>query len=371
MRDYFNNLQNWKVLNNTLDHWLIALALFSLIFFGLIAAKKFFIYELKKWETSKRFVQLDRILMRMVQRTNNFVVLLFAVYGGAQALDLSNKTDKTIRSLLIIAFLIQIAIWGQMLLSSFLKKIIARRMSEDASSVPVLSLIGFFIQISLWILVVLLILDNLGVNVTTLIAGLGVGGIAIALAAQKILEDLFSSLSIALDKPFTHGDFIVVGDMKGTVEKIGIKTTRVRSLSGELLIFSNSDLLQSRIQNYQRMYQRRILFTVSVIYETPPQKIRRVSEIIREAIEAQKLTRFDRAHFFKYGEYSLDFEAVYFVLDPDYNKYMDIQQAINLTIFEAFAKEGIEFSYPTQRQYFHPGDGPKEPHEKTKATRQP
>ncbi len=167
----------------------------------------------------------------------------------------------------------------------------------------------------------LLALDNLGVDVTALVAGLGVGGIAVALAVQSILGDLFASLSIVLDKPFVIGDFIIVGDLLGTVENVGIKTTRVRSLSGEQLIFSNADLLNSRIRNYGRMYERRVVFTVGVTYDTPRHKLE---------------------------DFSLDFETVYYVQDPAYNLYMDIQQAINLELYQRFADEGIEFAYPTQ-----------------------
>ncbi|MGE3526922.1 MAG: mechanosensitive ion channel family protein, partial [Gemmatimonadales bacterium] len=179
-------------------------------------------------------------------------------------------------------------------------------------------------------------------------AGLGVGGVAVALALQKILGDLFASLAIVLDKPFVLGDFIIVDDYLGSIENIGLKTTRVRSLSGEQLVFSNSDLLGSRIRNYGRMFERRVVFSIGVIYQTTKEQLQAIPGIIRTAIEAQDKTRFDRSHFQKYGDFSLDFETVYYVKSPDYNIYMDIQQAINLQIFEEFGKRGIEFAYPTQ-----------------------
>jgi small-conductance mechanosensitive channel len=196
--------------------------------------------------------------------------------------------------------------------------------------------------------VLLLVLDNLGVNITALVAGLGVGGVAVALAVQTILSDLLSSLSIALDKPFVIGDFLMVGDMLGSVEYVGLKTTRLRSLSGEQLVFSNTDLLGSRIRNFGRMYERRVAFNLGVTYQTTREQIRKVPAIIREAIETQDRTRFDRSHFKEYGAYSLNFESVYYINGPDYNQYMDIQQAINLTIHEGFEREGIDFAYPTQ-----------------------
>jgi small-conductance mechanosensitive channel len=199
-----------------------------------------------------------------------------------------------------------------------------------------------------WAAVLLVLLDNLGVNITTLIAGLGVGGIAVALAAQNVLGDLFSSLSIVLDKPFVVGDFIVVGDFLGSVEHVGLKTTRLRSLSGEQVVFSNTDLLNSRIRNYGRMFERRIVSSIGVTYQTPVAKLRRIPEIIREIVEEQDRVRFDRAHFQTFADSALTFEIVYYVLTPDYNYYMDVQQNINLALFERLAAEGVEFAYPTR-----------------------
>jgi small-conductance mechanosensitive channel len=154
-----------------------------------------------------------------------------------------------------------------------------------------------------------------------------------------------------LDRPFVIGDFIIVGEHLGTVEHIGIKTTRVRSLSGEQLVFSNADLLASRIRNYKRMFERRVVFSIGVVYQTPYEKLKKIPALIQEIIEGQEQVRFDRAHFREYAPYSLDFEIVYWVKDPDYNIYMNIQQAINLAIFQQFEKEGIEFAYPTQSLY--------------------
>ena len=186
---------------------------------------------------------------------------------------------------------------------------------------------------------------------TMLIAGLGIGGIAIALAMQNVLGDLLASLSIALDKPFKVGDFLTIGEEKGTVEHIGIKSTRLRSISGEQIVMSNSDLLSSRVRNFGLLFERRINFKIGIVYETPREKIKQVPKILEEAIRAQPKTRFDRAHFTAFGDFSLNYEAVYFVLDPAYGTYMDVQQAINLRIHEEFEKAGIEFAYPTVVQY--------------------
>jgi small-conductance mechanosensitive channel len=200
----------------------------------------------------------------------------------------------------------------------------------------------------LWLAILLLALDNLGFNVTALIAGLGVGGVAVALAVQNILGDLFASLSILIDKPFVVGDFIVIDDYMGSVEHVGLKTTRVRSLSGEQLVFSNSDLLKSRLRNYGRMFERRVVFTLGVTYQTPREQLKQIPAILKAAVEAQERTRFDRSHFAKYGDFSLNFETVYYVLGPDYTLYMNIQQAINLYVHEQFEQAGIDFAYPTQ-----------------------
>jgi len=196
--------------------------------------------------------------------------------------------------------------------------------------------------------VVLVALDNFGVKVTTLVAGLGVGGIAAALAVQNILGDLFASVSILLDRPFEIGDFIIVGAQMGTVERIGLKSTRVRALSGEQLVFANADLLSSRIQNFKRMQERRVLFGLGVTYDTPTEKMERIPQILREIVSAQPNARLDRAHFSKYADWSLNFEVVYYMKVPDYNAYMDTQQIINLEILKRFRAEGIEFAFPTQ-----------------------
>ena len=204
------------------------------------------------------------------------------------------------------------------------------------------------IKVIVWGIGIISVMDYMGYPVKTALAGLGIGGIALAIASQTILGDLFSYFSIFFDKPFEAGDFIIVGDFLGTVEKIGIKTTRITSLSGEQLIFSNTDLTNSRIRNYKRMQKRRVVFKFGVIYQTPLEKMKEIPSIIKQIISSVEDTIFDRAHFFAFGSSSLDFEVVYYVLSSDYNKYMDIQQEINQKIMEEFEKREIEFAYPTQ-----------------------
>ena len=211
--------------------------------------------------------------------------------------------------------------------------------------------LGFLVRILLWSVLLLMALDNVGIEIGPVLTGLGVGGIAVALAVQNVLGDLFASLSIVLDKPFVIGDFIVIDDYKGNIEHIGLKTTRVRSLSGEQLVLGNADLLKSRIRNFKRMQERRILFTLGVVYQTPRETAARIPDMLKDVIESTDSTRFDRAHFKSFGPSSLDFEVVYYVLVPEYNTYMDIQQKMNLEIMRRFEAEGIEFAYPTQTLY--------------------
>jgi len=220
------------------------------------------------------------------------------------------------------------------------------------------SLNGIFnvFKVIAWGLAIVFFLDNLGFKISSVIAGLGIGGVAVALAAQAVLGDVFSYFSILFDRPFTVGDFIIIGDYLGTVEYIGIKTTRIRSLSGEQVIFSNSDLTNSRVRNYKRMDRRRVVFQLGVTYQTKLEQLKEIPKIIERIIKNTKDTAFDRAHFFSYGDFSLIYEVVYYVISADYNKYMDIQQQINFAIKEEFENKGIEFAYPTQTLFLNKTD---------------
>jgi len=291
---------------------------------------------------------LDDDLVTVLRRTQWWFLLVLALFVGTLYLDLPAQGDRVVQSVTILALLLQAGLWSSTFLVQRLERYRQHRMETDPGSVTTINAVNFLVRIALWSIVLLLALDNLGINVTALIAGLGVGGIAVALAVQNILGDLFASLSIVLDKPFAVGDFLIVDNFLGTVEHVGLKTTRMHSLSGEQLVFSNSDLLNSRIRNYGRMYERRVVFPIGVTYQTPRAKLEKIPDIMREAVEAQAQTRFDRSHFKEYGNFSLNFETVYFILSPDYTLYMDIQQAVNLHIHQRFEEEEIEFAYPTQ-----------------------
>lgn len=293
---------------------------------------------------------IDDAIVTMAETTNLVVLAPPALYLGAQSLALPPPLALWLRIVAMICLLIQIAIWGSALIGRWVERYREQNLETNAAAVGTTRVLSFIARLVLFSVLLLLALDNLpGVEITALVASLGIGGIAVALAVQNILGDLFASLSIALDKPFVLGDFIKVDDMLGTVEQIGLKTTRLRSLSGEQLIFANADLLNSRIQNFKRMEERRIVFTIRVGYETSTEQVRAIPAMLREIVEAQEQVRFDRAHFARFTDFDLIFEVVYFVLSPDYMLYMDIQQAINLAILERFRAHGIDLAYPTHR----------------------
>lgn len=280
------------------------------------------------------------------QRTHLWLLLLVALAVSARYLDLPARPARLLDIIATVAVFVQVGLWLSAALTSWLTRYRERSLREDSGAATSIAAIGFIGRLLLWAVVLLLTLSNLGVDVTALIAGLGIGGIAVALAVQNILGDLFASLSIVIDKPFVIGDFIIVDDYLGSVEYVGLKTTRVRSLAGEQIVFANSDLLNSRVRNYKRMYQRRIVFNFGLRYGTRAEQLEWVSEEVRRIIEAQPLTRFDRAHFFAFRESALEFEVVYWMTDPDYNKYMDAQQAINLAMMRALEAEDIGFAHP-------------------------
>ena len=297
---------------------------------------------------------LDNTLLAIVRATKPVFIFAIALYVALSSLPLSDRLQDGLTSALVVVAVYQAAIWASVAVQRAIDRAKQRRLADDPSSVTAFGLMSFFGKIAVWTAALLIVLDNLGVEITALIAGLGVGGIAVAFALQSILGDIFCSIAILLDKPFVVGDFIIVGDLMGTVENIGIKTTRIRSLGGEQIVFSNADLIGSRIRNYKRMYERRVVFGFGVVYETPVEELEAIPKIVKEIVTAIDKTRFDRAHFKEYGDFSLNFEVVYYVLVADFNEYMDIQQRINLEIFRTFAARGIAFAYPTQELIVRP-----------------
>lgn len=343
-------LLNQIYLGNTLQSWLLAIFILLAVFAALKIVQRVAIARLSKLARATEN-QLDDLLVSVLEKTKFFILLVASAYVASGAILLKPSVEALWQKAVILIVIVQAGLWASTAVTFWLERIRQKRMEQDASSATTISLLGFVARVILWVIVLLLILDNLGVNITGLVAGLGIGGIAVALAVQNILGDLLASLSIVLDKPFMVGDYVVVDTLSGTVEHIGLKTTRIRSLSGEQLIFSNNDLLKSRIRNYKRMEQRRIVFGFGVVYQTPAEKLTLIKKLVFQIIEKEEHARPDRVHFKDYGDSALNYEVVYFVDTPDYTLYMDIQERINLEIFRRFAEEGIDFAYPTRTLY--------------------
>lgn len=341
------NLLQEFYFGNKLQDWLIALSTLIIVLAVLKLLQAITVRRLSKLAASTDN-QIDDLFVIMLKQTKFFILIIVSAYFASYALVLKPSVAAIWEKIIVLALILQGGFWAGAGISFTFGNIIKKRSKEDASSKTTITFLGFVTRFVLWIIILLLVLDNLGVNITGLVAGLGIGGIAVALAVQNILGDLLASLSIILDKPFVIGDFIVVDSLAGTIEHIGVKTTRIRSLSGEQIIFSNNDLLKTRIHNYRRMSERRIVFKFGVVYQTSLAKLKVIKIIVKDVIEKTEAARLDRVHFKEYGKSSLNYEVVYYVTSPDYNLYMDVQESINLEIFRRFADEGIVFAYPTR-----------------------
>jgi small-conductance mechanosensitive channel len=342
------NLLEYPLGGNLLLDWLIAFGIAAIISIVLFFLKRLVASRLARF-AERTATDIDDLVASLLDRINPIFLLITGLYSGSWWLSLSSDSRVLTDNVFFVAVMFQLGLSGGRFLGYLLKKTTRLREYDDPAAQTSLSVLGFLSRLLLWSILFLIVLDNLGVNITALIASMGIGGIAVALAAQSILGELFASLSIAIDKPFVIGDFIVIDGFAGSIEKIGMRTTQIRSLGGELIVFSNTDLLKSRMRNFKRMQERRILFTLDVVYGTPASKVERIPAIVREIIEAEEtMARFDRAHFKGYGPSSLVFEFVYYVLSREYNDYMDVQQRINLSIYRRFESEGIGFAFPTQ-----------------------
>ncbi len=337
-------------LGNDLRQWLIALVVGV---GALVLAQLLFRLLLPRLArlAGRTRTDWDDLVIAALRNTKWFFPASLGLGSGALVLDLPSRIGRGVTVATIIAILLQVGVWTSTALRAWLEGYQRTRLETDRAAATTVAAIGFGAHVVVWMVVLLLSLDNLGIDITALVAGLGIGGVAIALALQKILGDLFASLAIVLDRPFVLGDFLILDSYLGSVEHIGLKTTRLRSLSGEQLIISNADLLGSRIRNYGRMRERRVVFQIGVTYQTPKAVLAEIPGLLRAAVEAREGTRFDRAHFAGFGDSSLTFETVYYVLSPDYNVYMDVQQALNLELVERFEEREIEFAYPTQTLY--------------------
>ena len=350
-----NELSKYIFLGNTLTAWTIAFSIIIGLFIVIKIFKKLVIQRIKKW-TVGTDNNWDDFVVNLAESALIPLVYISVTYFSLKTLEFTVKIDNIIH----VAYLVAVTFFVLKIISSAFRKFvfsfIQREDDSDNKEKQAGGLI-VIVNVIIWILGIIFLMDNLGYNVKTLLAGLGVGGIAIALAAQAVLGDLFSYFVIFFDRPFEIGDFVVVGDKNGTIEYIGIKTTRIRSLSGEQLVCSNTDLTNSRLHNFKRMERRRILFTVGVTYQTTHQQLSEIPGLIKGIIESRPKLLFDRGHFSGLSDYKLVFEFVYYVLDPDYAVYMDNQQAVYLEIFSEFEKRSIEFAYPTQTLFMERSDG--------------
>jgi small-conductance mechanosensitive channel len=337
------------VAGNSLKHWGIALGVAIAAYLVMEMIRRVLVRSLGRFAAHTK-VSVDDLVVHLLKGTRGFFLAVLAVYFATMVLTLPAQLLTVVRWALAIATVVQGGFWGDQIIGYLVSRHLSA-LGEDPAAATTLSALSLLGRLVLWSVLILFGLSNLGIQINTLIASLGIGGVAVALAVQRVLGDLLASLSIVLDKPFVIGDFIIVDDLMGTVEHIGLKTTRLRSLSGEQLVFGNSDLLNSRIRNYKRMAERRILFGFGVTYDTPRDLLEKIPGIVKELITSEPQTRFDRAHFKEYGDSSLNFEVVYYVLSADYNAYMDIQQRVNLELYSRFADLGIEFAFPTRTVY--------------------
>jgi small-conductance mechanosensitive channel len=355
---------------NTVMAYVIAAGGLVLAWIVIRIVKKIFVNQVEKF-TRKTSNTYDDLFTKLIEKFIIPWLFIFANYSIIQQLNLHPRLDKVLDGAMafvtmyfavrLVNFMTQVMISGYM-----------RRRGESEERIRHLGGMLIVVKGFVWVIGLLTLARNFGFDVSTLLASLGVGGIAIALASQAILGDLFSYLVIFFDKPFEIGDFVILStDVMGTIEYIGIKTTRIRSLSGEQLIISNTNMTNSTIRNYKRMEQRRVVFKVGAVYQTPYKELQRIPALLKEIVLEQKGIRFDRAHLQEYGSYSINFEVVYFINNPDFNLFMDIHQSILFRIHEEFSKSGIEFAYPTQTVFIGGAQGESDAKNKELIFREP
>jgi small-conductance mechanosensitive channel len=349
-----HELLNLSFFGNTIERYTLSLLIIVVGFLVLRLIQNYILARLRNL-VSKTSSNLDDIALQVVEKFGIPIFRVLIIYFSVELLHFQPNVEKW----LYIAYGVVVLYFSVTLLLTLVRKLLEAQVMKLENGETKLKQIGgimVVLKIVVWSVGLLVLFSNLGYNVTTILTGLGIGGIAIALAAQNILGDLFNYFVIFFDRPFEVGDFITVDDKKGTVEYIGIKTTRIRSITGEQLIIANSNLTGSRIHNFKRLESRRVVFTIGVVYGMPLEKVKLIPELIKQIVSKPELVRFDRAHFIRYGDFSLDYEIVFFVNTPDYNIYMDILQQINFDIYEKFAAEKIDFAFPTQTLIFNKQD---------------
>lgn len=331
--------------SNSLLDWLIAVAVAAVWFIAFLVIRRL-IRRYHRRLVPQPKVGIAEVFTAAFSRTTILCMLVAAAEAGLSTLNPSSLVTRVARTAVLVVLIWQVGIWSTAATGTLLERRKQRSEDTDRAVASSLGIVGVMVRTAIWIIVALLILQNMGVDVSALLAGLGIGGVAVALALQNVLGDLLASLSITFDRPFVVGDLIVLENVEGHVEYIGLKSTRIRSVGGEQIIISNADLLRSRLRNFGRMSERRVEFTLGVAYETAPEMLERIPTIIGQVVSSQHDARLVRSHLADHGMYSLNFQTVYYVRSPSIAVHMDIQQAVHIGIHREFARAGIKFAEP-------------------------
>ncbi len=345
----FLNVLNYVLFENTVKEYFIALGVFVLVCVILRVVKSVVISRIRKF-SKKTATDVDDLVINILDSFGFLLYLFLGLYLAFLFLELPSILEKTVSFLLLIVLIYYLVKASQKIVDYGVGKLSSKLKEKEEGEFDssAIKLLGKVAKGVLWGFAIILALQNLGYNVSTLIAGLGISGIAVAFAIQNILGDIFASFSIYFDKPFQVGDFIVVNDNMGNVKKIGLKSTRIETFQGEELVLSNKQLTETGIHNYKKIEKRRVVFPLGVSYSTSQEKLKKIPGIIKNIIDNTKLAETDRVHFKEFGDFSLNFEVVYFANTSDYKEYMDARQEINLGIKDKFEKERIEIAFPTQ-----------------------
>lgn len=346
--EILKNLDEICFLGNSLLAYMQAAGIYILGYCIITVVRKVILKNINSL-TKKTAFKYDDIIVTSVRKHLTSLAYFLICFFALNSLQLSDKVYLVLKGIILIITIFFVIRFIQDIFMFWLNNSWFKNKAESKKNAT-LAIVSI-LKIVLWIIGFLIFLDNMGIKISAFIAGLGIGGIAIAFAAQAILGEIFSYFSIFFDNPFEIGDLIIIGGVQGYVEHIGIKTTRLRSVTGEEVVISNSSLTSSQLHNFKRMKERRINFTLGLTYDTPYEKLKLAPELIKEIVESTPNARFSRSHFLKFGDSSYDIETVYYVLSNDYASYCDVQQTINLAIKKAFDEHGMEFAFPTQTIY--------------------
>ena len=351
MEEIVNNLKAITFLGNTLLNYLIALGGFILINLFLRIFERSIVKRLR-FLSEKTHNRLDDLMIKILESISPLFYFLASLYGAIYFLAVPDIVHKVVLYAFLAVTGFHVIRAGEKVIDYSLA-VFSERKKKDQEEIneQMIKIARTIGKVLLWFIVILLILQNLGYNVTALLGGLGIGGIAVAFAMQSVLSDILAYFSIHLDKPFQEGDYIVAGNESGTVKKIGLKSTRLSAPQGEEIVVSNKELIDSRVRNFKRMKKRRITFNFGVVYETTNAKLDKIPQWLTEIMNNMKDAELERVHFRAFGDFSLDYEVTYYVQTGDFNRYMDIQQEINLRLKSHLEKEKVEMAYPTQKVY--------------------